>query len=216
MKLPHPWPAVIVALVATNLVTAAALVLWSEGRLSEEARWAANREKARDLFRIVTDLGGLGELLEVALNETLAPGVRGDAVANATGPAAAIEAHAYDLADDYGSANASVREVWSGVSALGLSRRWFPDIAREFYTLGAASSYYRAAMENLTRVSRGLQGTLYAIAPSFNASAPLSLFRDDPLDRLSTAEFGALRALGAQAACLYDRLYFGQDLGPCT
>ncbi len=206
----------IVALLATNLVTVAAVILWSEEQLADRERWAANREKTRDLFAFVSDLSGFAEWLDLALNKTVPPSVRGDAVANATGPAVALEGHAHDLAADYRDGNASLRSVWSKIVSLGLSRRFFPGIARSFYSAGAPSPNQTAALENLTRISRGTQGLLYAAAPAFDPSAPLFAFGADPISRISPASFGALVALASQAACLYEHLYLGEPLGPCA
>lgn len=212
----HPWPAVIAALLGTNLVTAAAVVLWSQERLAEQAGWAANRQKTADLVALVTDLGGLAEWLEVAANGTLPARVRGDAVGNATGPANSLEDDARTLAEDYAHQDVSLADLWSGLEALGLSRRAFPAIVQDFYSAGATSSYHRGAIENITRIARGAQGLLYPAARTFDPSAVLSAFATDPLAALAAAERAALGGLASQATCLYDRLYLGEDFVACV
>ncbi len=217
MRLPHPWPAVIVALVATNLVTAAALVLWSEGRTAEVARWSANRQKMADLHDLVLGLLGLAERLEIGLNDTGPSGSeRGDAIATATGPASAILGSAADLGEAYREAPPSVRTLWPGVEDLGRMGQFFAAIAREVSETGTMSEYHRTVLENVTRIASGLAAIFYPAASGFDATSPLAGFSQDPLANLATADVTEVRALTDQSTCLYEQVYFGGALGPCT
>jgi len=216
VRLPHPWPAVIVALVATNLVTAAALILWSEGRTADIARWAANREKMADLSDLVFALAGLAERLTTGLNETIPDWAeRGDAIAAAIGPATAIVGRAGDLAESYREAELAVRAVWTGVADLGRTGRFFAAISWNVSSAGTMSAYDQMALENITRIASALGSILLPAGWGFDAGAPLDAFSVEPLARLSAADVATARALADQATCLYDQVYFRQPLGPC-
>jgi len=217
VRLPHPWPAVIVALVATNLVTAAALILWSEGRAADVARWAANREKMADLSDLVFALAGLAERLRTGLNDTIPIWVdRADAISAGTGPAAAVVGRAADLSAAYRAASPTVREVWPGVEDLGRMGRFFAAISREVFETGTLSAYHRAVLQNVTRIASGLGAVLYPAGSGFDAASPLMAFALEPLARLTATDIDTAHALALQSSCLYQQVYFGQALGPCA